>query len=152
MARNRQLFFLNGETYMLLSVIFQIVGNFLLVVSIISQPLYEISKNSSVIVSEFYKREKITKNYKTKINIIVGLIYVIIGLVFSIPCINSYIIKVSLFSTCCFNVILFFILFIITNLVEKVFICMSKEKIDKAVNYKHDGEMWIGLDTEENID
>ena len=45
-----------------------------------------------------------------------------------------------------------FILFIITNLVEKVFICMSKEKIDKAVNYKHDGEMWIGLDTEENID
>ena len=137
---------------MLLSVIFQIVGNFLLVVSIISQPLYEISKNSSVIVSEFYKREKITKNYKTKINIIVGLIYVIIGLVFSIPFINSYIINVSLFSTYYFNVILFFILFIIANLVKKVFICMCKEKIDKAVNYKHDGEMWISLDKEENID
>lgn len=127
----------------MVSVIFQIFGNILLVWAIIFQPFSEISKYSRINVSEQNKREKITNNFKTKVKIIIGLVYVIIGLIFSIPCINSFIQKVSLFSTCYLIAILIFILFLIAFVMEKLFVFIYKEKIDKAVNEKQDGEIWI---------
>ena len=127
----------------MVSVIFQIFGNILLVWTIIFQPFSEISKYSRINVSEQNKREKITNNFKTKVKIIIGLVYVIIGLIFSIPCINSFIQKVSLFSTCYLIAILIFILFLIAFVMEKLFVFIYKEKIDKAVNEKQDGEIWI---------
>lgn len=124
------------------SIFFQIVGNIFLVWAIIFQKFSDISNDSVINVSDSYRKEKIIKMLKTKVKITIGLIYVIVGLLLSIPCIDSFIINISLFSNCCFNVILIILLFFIVLLTEKLFISKKRDEINKAVNERKEGQIW----------
>ena len=127
----------------MLSVSFQIVGNFLLVFAIISQNFADISNDSAVIIGLDNKKDKIKKKLATKCEIIIGLFWVIIGLTLSIQSINNFIKNISLCENWLFNISLFILLFIISILISKIVPRLDRKKIDAYANKKTDGEVWI---------
>ena len=127
----------------MLSVSFQIVGNFLLVFAIISQNFADISNDSAVIIGLDNKKDKIKKKLTTKCEIIIGLFWVIVGLTLSIQSINNFIKNISLCENWLFNISLIILLFIISILISKFIPRLYREKIDAYVNKKTDGEVWI---------
>lgn len=127
----------------MLSVSFQIVGNFLLVFAIISQNFADISNDSAVIIGLDNKKDKIKKKLATKCEIIIGLFWVIIGLTLSIQSINNFIKNISLCENWLFNISLIILLFIISILISKIVPRLDRKKIDAYANKKTDGEVWI---------
>lgn len=127
----------------MLSVSFQIVGNFLLVFAIISQNFADISNDSAVIIGLDNKKDKIKKKLATKCEIIIGLFWVIIGLTLSIQSINNFIKNISLCENWLFNISLIILLFIISILISKIVPILDRKKIDAYANKKTDGEVWI---------
>lgn len=127
----------------MLSVSFQIVGNFLLVFAIISQNFADISNDSAVIIGLDNKKDKIKKKLATKCEIIIGLFWVIIGLTLSIQSINNFIKNISLCENWLFNIYLIILLFIISILISKIVPRLDRKKIDAYANKKTDGEVWI---------
>ena len=127
----------------MLSVSFQIVGNFLLVFAIISQNFADISNDSTVIIGLDNKKDKIKKKLATKCEIIIGLFWVIIGLTLSIQSINNFIKNISLCENWLFNISLIILLFIISILISKIVPRLDRKKIDAYANKKTDGEVWI---------
>jgi hypothetical protein len=127
----------------MLSVSFQIVGNFLLVFAIISQNFADISNDSAVIIGLDNKKDKIKKKLATKCEIIIGLFWVIIGLTLSIQRINNFIKNISLCENWLFNISLIILLFIISILISKIVPRLDRKKIDAYANKKTEGEVWI---------
>lgn len=112
----------------MLSVSFQIVGNFLLVFAIISQNFADISNDSAVIIGLDNKKDKIKKKLATKCEIIIGLFWVIIGLTLSIQSINNFIKNISLCENWLFNISLIILLFIISILISKIVPRLDRKK------------------------
>ena len=75
----------------MISVSFQIVGNLLLVSAIVFQRFSDIADDSAVKITLDCKKARIKKKITTRWEIIIGLIWVILGLFLSIPNITALI-------------------------------------------------------------
>lgn len=126
-----------------MSVIFQIFGNLLLVWAIITRSFSELVHDSAVNISTERKRITLQKSLKTKTQIIIGLFYVVIGLIISIQYINDILNDVILFQAPLF--LIFFSLGLvllaigITYLIQRI----NRKKIDKATLEKNEGDLWV---------
>lgn len=127
----------------MLSIIYQIIGNIFLVWAIISRSFKGLVLDSTVNISIDAKRKNITKSLQIKAQIVIGLLYVIIGLLISIPSVHKLLQKCILFRNTLF-IILFLIVIVffsigIILLIPKFY----KKEIERVINVRKDGEIWI---------
>lgn len=126
-----------------MSIIFQIFGNLLLLWAIITRSFSELVHDSAVNISTERKRITLQKSLKTKNQIIIGLIYVVIGLIISIPYINDILNDVIFFQTPLF--LIFFSLSLvllaigITYFIQRI----NRKKVDKATLERNEGDLWV---------
>ena len=127
----------------MISVSFQIVGNLLLVSAIVFQRFSDIVDDSAVKITLDCKKARIKKKIITKWEIIIGLIWVIVGLTLSIQSINNFIKNISLCENWLFNISLIILLFIISILISKIVPRLVRKKLMLMRIKKTDGEVWI---------
>ena len=127
----------------MISVSFQIVGNLLLVSAIVFQRFSDIADDSAVKITLDCKKARIKKKIITKWEIIIGLIWVIVGLTLSIPNITALIRKIQLCENFIFNIFFMIFGFIGSIFISKIVPILDRKKIDAYANKKTDGEVWI---------
>ena len=127
----------------MISVSFQIVGNPLLVSAIVFQRFSDIADDSAVKITLDCKKARIKKKITTRWEIIIGLIWVILGLFLSIPNITALIRNLQIFENFIFNIFFMIFGFIGSIFISKIVPILDRKKIDAYANKKTDGEVWI---------
>lgn len=127
----------------MISVSFQIVGNLLLVSAIVFQRFSDIADDSAVKITLDCKKARIKKKITTRWEIIIGLIWVILGLFLSIPNITALIRNLQIFENFIFNIFFMIFGFIGSIFISKIVPILDRKKIDAYANKKTDGEVWI---------
>ncbi|MDE5898365.1 MAG: hypothetical protein K2H09_03765 [Treponemataceae bacterium] len=127
----------------MVSIFLQIVGNSLLIFSVISQKFSTMSENSGIMASDDSKRKRLVEKIKTKWQVLFGFIYVTIGLVISIPTLEEKISSYNIASNLFLNILTAIFLLFITLGICTLITFLSKKKIDGTINKRKDGEMWL---------
>lgn len=127
----------------MLSIFLQITGNILLVYAVITQNFSDMTTESAFSLSNDLKRKRIIGKLTTKWEILFGFIYVIIGLIVSLPKIATKLESICFLNNYFVNIVITIILLFIAFMVTKLIVYSNKKKIEEAVNQRIEGETWI---------